>query len=61
MMNPFAFPFWFGEYYAEEFNWPVMVAAVARVYHALPADEQAGTAIFCHSACNARIFSALKG
>jgi hypothetical protein len=37
------------QYYADEFPWPGMVAAVARVYHALPADEQARTAIFGHN------------
>ena len=35
------------QYYADEFNWPEMVATVARVYHSLPPEEQAKTAIFC--------------
>jgi len=35
------------QYYADEFPWPGMVAAVARVYHSLPADDRAKTAIFC--------------
>jgi hypothetical protein len=35
------------QYYADEFNWPEMVATAARVYHSLPPDEQAKTAIFC--------------
>ena len=35
------------QYYADEFNWQEMVAAVARVYHSLPPDEQTKTAIFC--------------
>jgi 4-amino-4-deoxy-L-arabinose transferase-like glycosyltransferase len=34
------------QYYADEFPWPGMVAAVARVYHTLPPDEQARTAIY---------------
>jgi hypothetical protein len=33
------------QYFADEFGWPEMVATVADVYHALPADEQAHTAI----------------
>lgn len=37
------------QYYADEFNWPEMVAKVARVYHSLSPDEQARTAIFCHN------------
>jgi len=37
------------QYYADEFNWPEMVAKVAQVYHSLPPDEQARTAIFCHN------------
>ncbi|HEY0431857.1 MAG TPA: glycosyltransferase family 39 protein [Pyrinomonadaceae bacterium] len=35
------------QYYADELPWPGMVAAVARVYHALPPEEQAKTAIYC--------------
>jgi hypothetical protein len=35
------------QYYADEFPWPGMVAAVARVYHSLTPDEQAKTAIYC--------------
>ena len=35
------------QYYADEFPWPGMVATVARVYHSLPPDEQARTAIYC--------------
>jgi 4-amino-4-deoxy-L-arabinose transferase-like glycosyltransferase len=35
------------QYYADEFPWPGMVAAVARVYHSLPPNEQTKTAIFC--------------
>lgn len=34
------------QYYADEFGWPEMVAAVAKVYHSLPEDEQRKTAIF---------------
>lgn len=34
------------QYYADEFGWPEMVAAVARVYNGLPPDERARTAIF---------------
>ena len=34
------------QYYADEFPWPGMVAAVARVYHSLTPEEQARTAIF---------------
>src|SRR5215469_2527861 len=32
--------------YADMFGWPELANTVARVYHALPADEQAGCAIF---------------
>ena len=35
------------QYYADEFPWPGMVATVARVYHSLPPEEQARTAIYC--------------
>jgi Dolichyl-phosphate-mannose-protein mannosyltransferase len=35
------------QYYADEMPWQEQVAAVARVYHALPPGEQAKTAIFC--------------
>jgi hypothetical protein len=35
------------QYYADEFPWPGMVETVARVYHSLPPDEQARTAIYC--------------
>ncbi len=34
------------QYYADEFPWPGMVAAVARVYHSLTPEEQKRTAIF---------------
>ena len=34
------------QYFADEFGWEEMVREVARVYHSLPADEQARTAIF---------------
>jgi hypothetical protein len=34
------------QYFADEFGWEDMVRQVARVYHGLPADEQARTAIF---------------
>jgi Dolichyl-phosphate-mannose-protein mannosyltransferase len=34
------------QYYADEFGWPEMVAAVARVYHSLPAEEQPKAAIY---------------
>jgi hypothetical protein len=37
------------QYYADEFNWPEMVAKVAQVYHSLPPDEQSKTAIFCNN------------
>lgn len=35
------------QYYADELPWQEQVAAVARVYHSLPPEEQAKTAIFC--------------
>ena len=34
------------QYYADEFPWPGLVAAVARVYHSLPPEEQKRTAIY---------------
>ncbi len=34
------------QWFADEFGWEEMVREVARVYHSLPADEQARTAIF---------------
>jgi hypothetical protein len=34
------------QFFADRFGWPEMVATVARVYHSLPAAEQARTAIF---------------
>jgi hypothetical protein len=34
------------QYYADEFGWPEMVEQVARVYHSLPPEEQAKTAIY---------------
>lgn len=34
------------QYYADEFPWPGLVAAVARVYHSLTPEEQRRTAIF---------------
>jgi hypothetical protein len=34
------------QYYADEFPWPGMVAAVAGVYHSLTPEEQQRTAIF---------------
>ena len=34
------------QYYADEFPWPGMVGAVARVYHSLTPEEQQRTAIF---------------
>jgi hypothetical protein len=37
------------QYYADEFNWPEMVAKVAQIYHSLPPDEQSRTAIFAHN------------
>jgi 4-amino-4-deoxy-L-arabinose transferase-like glycosyltransferase len=37
------------QYYADEFPWPGMVEAVARVYHSLTPDEQAKAAIFCQN------------
>lgn len=37
------------QYFADEFGWEDMVREVARVYHGLPAGEQARTAIFCNS------------
>jgi hypothetical protein len=33
------------QHYADEFGWPEMVAAVARVYHSLPEEQQRKTAI----------------
>lgn len=35
------------QYYADEFPWPGMVEAVARVYQALPPEEREKAAIFC--------------
>jgi len=37
------------QYYADEFPWPGMVEAVARVYHSLTPEEQARTAIFANN------------
>jgi 4-amino-4-deoxy-L-arabinose transferase-like glycosyltransferase len=37
------------QYYADEFNWPEMVEKVAGIYHSLPSDEEAKTAIFCNN------------
>jgi dolichyl-phosphate-mannose-protein mannosyltransferase len=37
------------QYYADEFNWPEMVEKVAQIYHSLPPEEQAKTAIFCNN------------
>lgn len=37
------------QYFADEFGWEDMVREVARVYHSLPAEEQARTAIFANS------------
>ncbi|HEX7228293.1 MAG TPA: glycosyltransferase family 39 protein [Candidatus Binatia bacterium] len=37
------------QYYADEFPWPGMVAAVARVYHSLPPEERERTAIFANN------------
>jgi Dolichyl-phosphate-mannose-protein mannosyltransferase len=37
------------QHYADEFGWPEMVAAVARVYFSLPPDERAKTAIFAEN------------
>lgn len=37
------------QYFADEFGWEEMVREVARIYHGLPADEQARTAIFSNS------------
>jgi hypothetical protein len=34
------------QYYADEFGWPEMAEQVARVYHSLPPEEQAKTAIY---------------
>jgi Dolichyl-phosphate-mannose-protein mannosyltransferase len=34
------------QHYADEFGWPEMAAAVARVYHSLPEEQQRKTAIF---------------
>jgi hypothetical protein len=34
------------QYYADEFPWPGLVEAVARVYHSLPPEEQQRTAIY---------------
>jgi hypothetical protein len=34
------------QYFADEFGWEEMVREVARVYHSLPPEEQARTAIF---------------
>lgn len=35
------------QYYADELPWEQQVEAVARVYHSLPPEDQAKTAIFC--------------
>ncbi len=37
------------QYFADEFGWEDMTREVARIYHALPADEQKRTAIFANS------------
>jgi 4-amino-4-deoxy-L-arabinose transferase-like glycosyltransferase len=37
------------QHYADEFGWEEMVAAVARVYHSLPPEEQVRTAIFARN------------
>jgi hypothetical protein len=37
------------QYFADEFGWEEMVREVARIYHGLPAEEQARTAIFSNS------------
>ena len=37
------------QYYADEFPWPGLVAAVARVYHSLPPEERERTAIFANN------------
>ena len=37
------------QHYADEFGWEEMVAAVAQVYHSLPPEEQAKTAIFTNN------------
>ena len=37
------------QYFADEFGWEDMVREVARIYHNLPAEEQARTAIFANS------------
>jgi len=36
------------QYFADEFGWEEMVREVARIYHSLPPDEQARTAIFAN-------------
>ncbi|MBZ5536416.1 MAG: glycosyltransferase family 39 protein [Acidobacteriia bacterium] len=37
------------QYYADEFGWPEMVAAVARVYESLPPEDRARTAILTNN------------
>ncbi len=37
------------QYYADEFPWPGLVQAVARVYHSLPPEERERTAIFANN------------
>jgi hypothetical protein len=37
------------QYYADEFPWPGLVEAVARVYHSLPPEERERTAIFANN------------
>jgi len=37
------------QYYADEFPWPGLVAAVARVYQSLPPEERERTAIFANN------------
>jgi hypothetical protein len=37
------------QWFADEFGWEEMVREVARIYHSLPAEEQARTAIFSNS------------
>jgi hypothetical protein len=37
------------QHYADEFGWPEMVAGVARVYHSLPEEQRAKTAIYANN------------
>jgi hypothetical protein len=48
-------------YFSDDFGWPEMVAAVAKVYESLPAQERADTAIFGTNFSNAGAIDLLGG